>query len=244
MLRHVRGHVPQDLAHLEAAPLTVIAENALVLLLHRLIGGDQSALGAYPGAGRHAPGWLHRLLTRLDPTAAARIHPNDQPKLIRAIEVCLSARQPITEAWQAGRDPLTGYRLLRIGLNPPRAALYDRINQRARSMFDQGLVEETQSILTRYGASIPILDALGYRQAHQLLQGQLTCEEAIAAAQQGHRNYAKRQLTWFRREPDVLWLAGFGNQPDIFSATQRLITEALATPASSEIPSHREKIEP
>lgn len=188
-------------------------------------------------AQRHAPGWLHRILTRLDPQAAARIHANDQPKLIRAIEVCLAARRPITAAWAAGRDPLTGYCILRIGLHPPRAALYDRINKRAAEMFTHGLVEETQSIIARHGASIPvplpIMDALGYRQARQLLSGELTRDQAIAAAQQGHRNYAKRQLTWFRREPQVHWLSGFGDQPETLAAAESLIAEALAGPSSA-----------
>ncbi|MGC8548538.1 MAG: tRNA (adenosine(37)-N6)-dimethylallyltransferase MiaA [Acidobacteriaceae bacterium] len=182
-------------------------------------------------AQRHRPGRLHRILTRLDPAAAARIHANDHPKLIRAIEVCLAARQPITAAWAAGRDPLTGYRILRIGLNPPRAALYDRINARAAAMFAHGLVEETQSIIARHGAAIPVLDALGYRQARQLLSGELTREQAIAAAQQGHRNYAKRQLTWFRRETNVHWLTTFGDQPEALAAAVNLISEALAHPS-------------
>jgi tRNA dimethylallyltransferase len=182
-------------------------------------------------ANRHAPSWLHLILTRLDPAAAARIHANDHPKLIRAIEVCLAARQPITTAWTAGRTPLTGYRILRIGLNPPRAALYERINTRAAAMFAHGLVEETQSIIARHGAAIPVLDALGYRQARQLLSGELTREQAIAAAQQGHRNYAKRQLTWFRREPNVHWLTTFGDQPSTLAAAEALISEALANPS-------------
>lgn len=184
-------------------------------------------------AQSHTPGWLYRILIRLDPTAAARIHANDHPKLIRAIEVCLAARQPITTAWQAGRDPLTSYRILRIGLNPPRAALYQRINARANAMFEHGLVEETQSIIARYGASIPVLDALGYRQARHLILGELNREEAIAAARQGHRNYAKRQLTWFRREPDVHWLAGFGNEPETLAAASGLISQALLHSSSA-----------
>ena len=156
---------------------------------------------------------LHRLLSRLDRQAAAAIHPNDAPKLIRALEVCLLARQPMTELWQQGRDPLRGYRVLRLGLNPERSLLYERINDRARRMFDEGLVEETRALLARYGAKPPqVLNSLGYRQAAQLLTGELSRDEAIAAAQQGHRNYAKRQMTWFRREPDVCWIEGFGDE--------------------------------
>ncbi len=161
-------------------------------------------------------GHLHRVLARLDRSAAQAIHPNDTPKLVRAIEVCLLARRPMSQLWLAGRQPLSGFRILRLGLNPERGRLYARINQRARQMFTAGLVEETRSLLERYRerGDIPmVLNSLGYRQAAQYLAGELTLDEAIAAAQQGHRNYAKRQMTWFRREPDVCWLEGFGDDP-------------------------------
>lgn len=181
-------------------------------------------------AEQRGSGWLHQMLSRLDPAAAERIHPNDCPKLIRALEVCLTVRRPMTEAWQTGRNPLTGYRLLRIGLDPERKALYERINARARAMFDLGLVEETAALLAQYGDSVPTLDALGYRQARQMLHGELTREAAIAAAQQGHRNYAKRQLTWFRGDSQgdstVRWLAGFGQNPQILSEACQLIETA------------------
>ena len=160
---------------------------------------------------RQAAGWLHRLLARLDPTSAARIHANDTPKLIRAIEVCLAARKPMSQVM--ARDPLNGFRLLRIGLNPLRQALYDRLNSRATAMFAAGLIEETRSLLERYGP-VPALDSLGYRQAAAVLREECTLTDAIAAAQQGHRNYAKRQLTWFRREPVVHWISGFGDEPE------------------------------
>ena len=97
-------------------------------------------------------GYLHRVLHRLDAAAAERIHANDVPKLIRAIEVCLAVRRPMTELWQEGRAPLTGFRILRIGLNPEREALYGRINDRAAKMFDEGLIAETEALLTKYGA--------------------------------------------------------------------------------------------
>jgi tRNA dimethylallyltransferase len=173
---------------------------------------------------------LHRLLQKLDPPAAAIIHSNDVPKLIRAIEVCLSARQSMTVMWQAGRDPLRGFRILRIGLNPTREALYQRVNLRAQAMFKQGqgLVEETRMLKDRYGEAARPLASLGYKQAQQFLRGELSLEQAIAAAQQGHRNYAKRQMTWFRREPDVEWINGFGDDAKVQKQAEELVSKALA----------------
>ena len=166
-------------------------------------------------AREKSPGYLYRVLARLDRGAAQLIHPNDTPKLVRAIEVCLLANRPMSQLWLAGRQPLSGFRILRLGLNPERSLLYARINQRARQMFAAGLIDETRGLLQRYGGSgrPMVLNSLGYRQAAQFLDGELTLEEAISAAQQGHRNYAKRQMTWFRREPDVCWLQGFGDDP-------------------------------
>jgi tRNA dimethylallyltransferase len=175
-------------------------------------------------AERHSGAWLHRILTRLDAASAARIHANDTPKLIRAIEICLAARRPMSQV--LGRDPLTGFRLLRIGLNPPRTALYERLNARCAAMFAAGLVDETRGLFLRYGP-VKALDALGYRQALAVVEGQLTLAEAIAAAQQGHRNYAKRQLTWFRREPDVHWITGFGDAPQTVQTARDLAAQTL-----------------
>ena len=178
-------------------------------------------------AEQKSPAHLHRILTRLDPAAAVRIHANDTPKVIRAIEVTLSARAPITREWERGRDALTGYRILRLGLNPPRAALYDRINRRAAEMFDRGLVEETTQLVERYGFECRALTSLGYAQAVQVLRGELTRDQAVAATAQGHRNYAKRQLTWFRKDPAILWLAGFGSDDEIQHEAITLVARHL-----------------
>jgi tRNA dimethylallyltransferase len=178
---------------------------------------------------RHGDSWLHRLLTRLDPASAERIHANDAAKLMRAIEVCLALRKPLSDVLgdrEIARDPLTGFRLLRIGLNPPRPALYDRLNQRAAAMFAAGLVEETRGLLDRYGP-VKALDSLGYRQGLAVLAGSLSFEAGVAAAQQGHRNYAKRQLTWFRREPEVHWIAGFGDEPEVLRLATELVQNNL-----------------
>jgi tRNA dimethylallyltransferase len=175
-------------------------------------------------AQKHGSAWLHRLLERLDPATAARIHANDVPKLIRAIEVCLASRRPMSE--MMGRDPLTGFRLLRIGLNPPRQQLYVRLNRRCEAMFAAGLVEETRALLNRYGP-VKALDSLGYRQARGVLEGALSLADAIQAAQQGHRNYAKRQMTWFRREPEVRWMEGFGDEAETVRVAAELVRTAL-----------------
>jgi tRNA dimethylallyltransferase len=168
-------------------------------------------------AGEKGPSYLHRILKRLDPAAATSIHANDTPKLVRAIEVCLASRTKMTEMWKRGRSPLQGFRIVRLGLDPDRNALYERINQRAQRMFDAGLVEETRTLLERYGETARPLSALGYKQAVSLLQGETDQKTALQAAQQAHRNYAKRQMTWFRREPDVTWLAGFGDDASVQS---------------------------
>jgi tRNA dimethylallyltransferase len=184
--------------------------------------------GLFPGPGRseplrerlrqsaeRRPAYLHRVLRRLDPDSAQRIHANDGPKLVRAIEVCVASPDTISEMWKQGRSPLTGFRILRMGLNPDRDALYGRINQRAQKMFDSGLVEETRHLLERYGDSVWALSSLGYKQAVQLIRGEVDRAGAVRATQQAHRNYAKRQMTWFRRDPDVQWLPGFGDDAKI-----------------------------
>ncbi|WP_348267758.1 tRNA (adenosine(37)-N6)-dimethylallyltransferase MiaA [Edaphobacter paludis] len=178
-------------------------------------------------AETHGAAYLHRILTRLDATAAAAIHTNDVPKVIRAIEVSLAAKQPLTQQWQKGRDELTGYRILRLGLDPPRPLLYERINQRAAAMFDRGLIEETERLIERYGRDCRPLTSLGYAEAAAVLRGELTREQAVVQAQQGHRNYAKRQATWFRREAGIHWLKGVGGDPGITEQARQLVAQHL-----------------
>jgi len=226
---HARGHMPVVVGgtglYLRALLEGLFAGPARSEQLRERLRQRHAARGA-----EH----LHRLLQKLDPPAAAIIHANDVPKLIRAIEVCLSARQSMTALWQAGRDPLRGFRILRIGLNPTREALYQRVNLRAQAMFtqgqgqEQGLVEETRMLKDRYGDAARPLASLGYKQAQQFLCGDLSLEQAIAAAQQGHRNYAKRQMTWFRREPDVAWINGFGDDAKVQKQAVELVYKALA----------------
>jgi tRNA dimethylallyltransferase len=178
-------------------------------------------------AAKKGPLHLHKILKRVDKTAAQKIHANDTPKLIRAIEVCLGSRRPMSEQWQVGRDPLQGFRILRIGLDPARPELYARINRRVVKMFEQGLVGETRQLLAKYGEAARPLSSIGYSQVVQLLKGELTEGDAIAAVQQAHRNYAKRQITWFRREPEVIWISGFGDDTDVQARALDLVRAQL-----------------
>jgi tRNA dimethylallyltransferase len=173
------------------------------------------------------PGYLHGVLKRLDPDAAASIHANDTPKLIRGIEVCISARERMSELWKRGRDPLRGFRVLKIGLNPDRNALYTRLNARAAKMFEAGLIDETRRLMDRYGDDARPLGSTGYAQAVQFLRGEIDRKLALWAAQQSHRNYAKRQITWFRREADVHWLAGFGDEPEVQKAAIEIVERGI-----------------
>jgi tRNA dimethylallyltransferase len=187
---------------------------------------------------------LHKVLARLDPQAAANIHPNDTPKLIRAIEVCLLAGKPMSEMWQRGRDPLAGFRILRVGLDPARSKLYERINLRCAQMFERGLVEETRELMKRYRSpdfdvendSRPMakpLSSLGYSHAVAVLRNEMSLAECIEAAKQGHRNYAKRQMTWFRRESELKWFAGFGDYAEVQREVLKIASGALHSSASS-----------
>jgi tRNA dimethylallyltransferase len=181
---------------------------------------------------RRRSGSLYKLLRRFDPGAAGSIHANDLPKLTRALEVYLLTRRPITDWFATGRDALEGFRPVKIGLDPPRFALYERLDARCERMFAEGLLEEAQRILDLgWPASAKPFEAHGYRQSLRILRGEQSRTEALAEAQRNTRRYAKRQLTWFRKEPDVNWLRGFGDQPCVQEAAVSLLGRLL--PAKS-----------
>jgi tRNA dimethylallyltransferase len=172
-------------------------------------------------AERRGRGFLHRMLERLDAVSAARIHPLDTPKIIRALEVRLLSGRPISEWHAAGRKRLQGFRAVRIGLNPGRTELNRRINSRVEHMFQSGLIEETRAALGHCkldpdsATRLAPFRALGYRQACEVLAGRMNRRDAVSETQTATRQYAKRQMTWFRREPDVIWFEGFGDDAAI-----------------------------
>jgi tRNA dimethylallyltransferase len=167
-------------------------------------------------ADEHGAGYLHRLLKRLDPEASGKIAAADEQKVIRAIEVCVLARRPVSEVHRTARTPLAGWRAMKVGLMPPRDALYERIQVRTDAMLSHGWMEEVRGLM---GSGLPQnakpFDFIGYRELREVLHGEKKLEKARVAIQQATRRYSKRQLTWFRKDPGVHWLAGFGDEPRV-----------------------------
>src|SRR5580658_759944 len=226
-----------DYARVASAALREIAGRGRIPVVAGGTGFYLRALldGLFPGPARdeelrtrlerreeRRSGSLHRILQRLDPAASARIHPNDKNKTMRALEVRLIEGRPLSSLFERGREPLTGFRPIKLGLDPPRELLYARLNARASALFERGLVDEVRQLLAAGVArGAKPFESLGYKQALQVVEGSLTLEDALESTQLETRRYAKRQITWFRKEHAVHWLAGFGDDPQVQ-------TEALA----------------
>jgi tRNA dimethylallyltransferase len=180
---------------------------------------------------------LHGILSRLDAAAAKRIASRDIAKIIRALEVRLLSGKPITELHRAGRPALEGFRAVKIGLTPPRAALYQRIERRIDEMLAAGWLDEVKALAA---AGIPSrakpFQFIGYGELHARLAGVITLDAAVTAIRQATRRYAKRQLTWFRKEQGVRWFAGFGDDPTIATGVIEYLTEQLTHTQASRAP--------
>ena len=178
---------------------------------------------------RSRPGSLHRILSRLDPASAARIHANDKNKIIRALEVRLLAGQPISSMFELGRDPLSGFKTIKLGLDPERGLLNERLDSRTASIFARGLVEEVRALVAAgVPADAKAFESLGYKESVLVIQGRLSMEAAVTSTQNETRQYAKRQATWFRKEEGVRWLHGFGDDPAVQDQGLEIVREELA----------------
>ena len=177
------------------------------------------------------PRALHRLVAAKDPLAAERIHPNDLQKLIRALEMIVLTGEATSTVQDRPRDALTGVRIFKLGLNPPRALLYERLDRRCVSMFDHGLIEEVGSLLAAgYQPDSKAMQSLGYKQAIEVASGARSRTAAVGECQLKTRQYAKRQLTWFRGEPDVRWLSGFGEEEAVQNEAIAFLRGAQISP--------------
>jgi tRNA dimethylallyltransferase len=180
-------------------------------------------------AARRSAGHLHRILVRLDPEAAGRIAPRDTQKVIRAVEIRLLSRKTVGDVHRSGREALRGYKVIKIGLLPDRQALYARIEQRTRAMIAAGWLEEVRALSAAFPPDVKPFQFIGYSALREHLAGKLSLEEAIRRIQQATRQFAKRQITWFRRESDVHWLNGFGDEPEIVEKSLHILRDTAAS---------------
>lgn len=171
------------------------------------------------------PEHLHEILSRLDPEAAAKLFPRDAPRVMRALEVIFQTRELFSRQQPNRTEPPEfARRIMLFVLNPPRERLYEKINARTEHHFHAGLVEEVKQLLAAgVNDRSSALVAHGYRRVCEFLGGERTLESAIEKTKQDVRNYAKRQLTWFRREKDALWINGFGDETGTFEQVAGLI---------------------
>jgi tRNA dimethylallyltransferase len=180
--------------------------------------------------------YLHRVLQRLDPQSAAELYPLDWPRVQRAIEVRLQTGKPMSQQKSKRPEPHeSAKRLWLFVLNPPRAELYRRINNRTEEHFAAGLVEEVKELLAQgVPAKSNALGAHGYRRVVEYLDGQRDLPSAIEQTKQDVRNYAKRQLTWFRRELGAEWLNGFGEDSRIKNSVMEMLRNMIRAFSETE----------
>ena len=196
-------------------------------------------------ARRRGLEFVHRMLRRVDPGSARRIHPNDLIRTVRALEVRLLAKRPMSDLMEERTSLLAGYHAVLVGLAPPRRELAGRIEDRVRGMFEHGLADEVRRIVSDFGHDAPVTKAIGYRQVARYLAGEIGLDEAQYLTVKATLQYAKRQMTWFRREEGVVWFACSGDDPEgqetidkYLRAREALIPRGVRGPAE-----HVESIE-
>jgi len=176
-------------------------------------------------AARKGKEYLHRVLKRVDPSAASRIAEKDKQKVVRALEVRLETGKPLSQhLLERPHHPLEGFGVQIVGLNPPRADLYRRIDERVHRMIDAGLLDEVRGLLqSGIPASAKPFEAIGYRHVIAEIDSCMPREETIRIIQRDTRRYAKRQMTWFRKESEVTWFDGPGDSDEIKNRVRQFL---------------------
>ena len=188
-------------------------------------GADVEMRGRLDGiARRRGAEFLHRMLKRVDAGSAARIQPRDLKRMVRALEVFFLTGTPLTDHFAATVSPLAGYQTVAVALSPPMALVADRVTRRVDAQFDRGLLDEIRGLLAR---GIPEtarpFGGLVYRQALEHLHGMRNEADTRELIARANRHYARRQLIWFRKEPNLVWLQASGESREALSAVEALL---------------------
>lgn len=195
-------------------------------LLHGLFEGPKSDPGIRQALEQRIQleglGALYQELTEIDPETPSRLHPHDRIRIIRALEVYQLTGQSIFKQQQAHGFGIERYDALKIGLTLPRGVLYQRINDRVLQMIESGLEDEVRGLFAQCAEHPLLMNAIGYKEWVPYLKGQTSREQVVARIQQNSRRFAKRQLTWFRREVGVKWFS-----TDEWDAIARTINQFL-----------------
>lgn len=181
-------------------------------------------LWSRPTGQRH----LFRFLRNVDPATAARLPRGDRHRIERALEVWIESGRPISSFERPGPDTARRFEALLLGVSVPRADLVQRLDRRVEQMYDNGLVEETRRLATRWGRNVHSLRSIGYKEALAVVEGEMNLAQAIEETKRRTRAYAKRQMTWFRSQKDVHWLDGVQNPAS-------LVQEALVVIESTRL---------
>ena len=167
---------------------------------------------------------LHRMLARVDPPSAERIQPRDRKRMIRALEVYFLTGTPLTAHFAATVSPLAGYQTIAVALAPPMTLIAERAAKRVDAQFEQGLMDEVRGLLTRgVPETARPFGGLVYRQALEHLHGMRDEAATRELITRENRHYARRQLIWFRKEPNLVWLPGSGESPETLTAVEALL---------------------
>jgi tRNA dimethylallyltransferase len=173
---------------------------------------------------------LHRMLERVDPASALRIQPRDRKRMIRALEVYFLTGKPLTDHFAATISPLSRYRTISVALSPPLALIHERVARRVDAQFERGLMDEIRGLLARgVPETARPFGGLVYRQALELLHGVRSEAETRELITRENRHYARRQLIWFRKEPNLVWLPTSGEDPETLKAVEALLTPSGAS---------------
>jgi tRNA dimethylallyltransferase len=199
---------------------------ALIGGLADLPSGDEALRQEFQRLERESgPGTLHRKLERIDPDAAGQIHPHNIVRLVRALEVCQLSGRKFSVLKEEHNFADRPYRTMKLALGYPRETLYQRIDERAAMMLNEGLIAETEALIAEYSTNLGALQTLGYREVCRYLKGEIDAGQMLEDIRKFTRHYAKRQLTWFRKDKEIIWVDSCNESGSVIESIDNFVLQ-------------------